>query len=156
MDALDLITEDHERFRSMLDRYEELGDEESAAKRQLIDDLVAAVVRHGTMEEEAFYPFVRSEVPDVEGDIREELEEHHVLELIMVELKQMGAEDPQFDAKVVVFAENLLHHLDEEEEELFPVLREKLDAAVLESLVEDLRAARDRASPEPDPRRVGG
>ncbi len=156
MDALDFIIEDHERFRSMLDRYEEVPDDDPDEKRRIIEELTADVVRHGAMEEDAFYPFVVSQLARVEEDIREEIEEHHVLELIMVELRSMDATDAQFDAKVVVFAENLLHHLQEEEEELFPVLREEVDPEVLQGLVDDLRAAKDRAPSEPDPDRVGG
>jgi hemerythrin superfamily protein len=95
-------------------------------------------------------------IPDLEHDVREELEEHHVLEVLMSELTQMAPKDPQFDAKVEVLAENLLHHFEEEEEELFPRLREELDASELEALVDDLRTARENAPTEPDPDRVGG
>jgi hemerythrin-like domain-containing protein len=153
VDAIDFIIEDHERFRDALGRYEELDDDATDDKRTLVDELIADCTRHGSMEEHAFYPFVLDRVPDVEEDIREEIEEHHVLELIMRELAEHPADDPQFDAKVEVFAENLLHHLEEEEEELFPVLRQHLSSETLEALTDDLRTARDRASGEPDPSR---
>lgn len=153
MDAIEFIIEDHDRFRDALNRYEELGDEQTDEKRVLIDDLIERCVRHGVMEERVFYPFVMDQVPDLEDDVREEIEEHHVLEVVMAELQDVAADHPQFDAKVEVFAENLLHHLEEEEEELFPRLRDELSSEVLSELTDDLRAARDEAPATPDPSR---
>lgn len=153
-DALDFIVEDHEEFRDLLDRYEEVDADEHREKRRLIDDLIPSVVRHSVMEEEAFYPWVRSHAPDLDDLVLEEIEEHHVIEILMAELTGMDPEDERFDAKVEVFAENLLHHLHEEEDELFPKLREKVDADELQALTDDLRHAKERAPTEPDPSRT--
>lgn len=154
-DALEFIKQDHDEFRDLLNRYEEIDVDEHDAKKELMDDLIGRVTKHSAMEEEAFYPFVMEQVPDAESDVREEIEEHHVVELIMAELKAMDADDEQFDAKVEVFAENLLHHLEEEEEELFPMLREQLDATTLEGLKGNLERAKTEAPSEPDPERYG-
>jgi hemerythrin superfamily protein len=156
MDAISFITEDHARFREMLDRYEELDPDDHGARRALVDELIAGLVRHAVMEEEALYPFVMGQLPDLEHAVREELEEHHVIEVLMAELQAMDPGDPQFDAKLEVLAENLLHHFNEEEEELLPRLRDEVDAATLEGLVDDLRAAHETAPTTPDPDRVGG
>lgn len=154
-DALEFIKQDHDEFRDLLNRYEEIDVDDHDAKKELIDALIERVAKHSAMEEEAFYPFVMEQVPDAEDDIREEIEEHHVVELIMAELKAMDADDEQFDAKVEVFAENLLHHLEEEEGELFPMLREQLDATTLEGLKGNLERAKTEAPTEPDPERYG-
>ena len=154
-DALEFIKQDHDEFRDLLNRYEEIDVDEHDATRELIDELIERVTRHSAMEEEAFYTFVMEQVPDAEDDIREEIEEHHVVELIMAELKAMDANDEQFDAKVEVFAENLLHHLEEEEQELFPMLRQQLDATTLEGLKGNLERAKTEAPTEPDPKRYG-
>ncbi len=154
-DALDLIQGDHDDFRDMLNRYEEIEVDDHDAKKQLIEELIGRVVVHSAMEEEAFYPFVMEQVPETEDDIREEIEEHHVVEMIMAELKAMDPDDDQFDAKVEVFAENLLHHLEEEEDTLFPMLREELDETTLEGLRGNLERAKDGAPTEPDPERYG-
>lgn len=155
-DALEFITDDHTDFREMLDRYEELGDDDVRDKRELIDQLIGRVVQHSVMEEQVFYPYVMEHVPDLEDDVREEIEEHHVVEVIMAELKGMDAGDDQFDAKVEVFAENLLHHLEEEEEELFPEVREQLSEEELRDLLPPLQEARTAAPTDPDPQRAGG
>lgn len=156
MDAIEYITDDHERFRAMLDRYEELDPDDDAARKELVDDLIAGLVRHAVMEESVLYPFVTSELADLEHEIREEREEHHVIEVLLAELARMDAADPQFDAKLEVLAENLLHHFDEEEEDLFPRLREEVDGDALRELTDELRAAHADAPTTPDPDRTGG
>ncbi|MDP9023168.1 MAG: hemerythrin domain-containing protein [Actinomycetota bacterium] len=156
MDALDFIQQDHDRFRALLDRYEEIDPDDHATKQEVIDELIAAVVRHSAMEEEAFYPVVMREVPQAEDDIREEIEEHHVIEVVMAELDDLDATHEQFDAKVEVLAENLLHHLYEEEDELFPRVRSAFDDDALARLLDALRTAKQRAPSRPDPDRVGG
>lgn len=155
-DALEFITEDHADFREMLDRYEELGDDETIEKRELVDQLIGRVVQHSVMEEQVFYPYVREHLPELEDDVREEIEEHHVIEVLLAELQGMDAGDEQFDAKMEVLAENLLHHLEEEEEELFPQLREDLSQDQLRGLLEPLQEAKNAAPTDPDPQRVGG
>lgn len=151
--ALELIREDHDEFRDLLNRYEEIDPDDHSAKRGLIDELIAVVVQHSAMEERVFYPFVREQVPELGEDVREGIEEHHVIDVIMQELKQLDATDEQFDAKVEVFAENLLHHLHEEEDELFPEIRTRLPEQRLDRLTDDLRAAKEQAPTEPDPAR---
>ena len=140
----------------MLDRYEELDPDDDAARRGLVDDLIAGLVRHAVMEESVLYPFVISELPDLEHEIREEHEEHHIIEVLLAELARMDAADPQFDAKLEVLAENLLHHFDEEEGDLFPRLREEVEPDTLRELADDLRTAHTEAPTTPDPDRVGG
>jgi hypothetical protein len=117
MNALELIIDEHERFRTMLDRLAELDVGDHGSRRRLVDELIAVSGQHGAMEEQVLYPFVLSEIPDLEDAVREEIEEHHVLELLMVELSRLDPEHEQFDAKLEVFAEILLHHFEEEEEE---------------------------------------
>lgn len=156
MDALDLIRADHDDLRALLDRYEEVPDGDAEGRGRLVAELVARTVEHSAMEEAAFYPFVVAELPDLEDAIREEVEEHHVIEVLLAELATLDPHHEQYDAKVEVLAENLLHHLTEEEDELFPQLRERLDRQRLVALREDLEAAKRHAPTEPDPDWVGG
>ncbi len=156
VNALEVIRGDHDDFRELLNRYEEVDPDDHSAKRSLVDELIAVVVPHSVMEERSFYPFVREQVPELDDELREGVEEHHVLEVIMQELKQLDATDEQFDAKVEVFAENLLHHIHEEEDELFPKVRRRIPAQRLEELASDLRATKEQAPTEPDPARSVG
>lgn len=151
--ALELIRGEHDEFRGLLNRYEEVDPEDHSTKRSLMDELIAVVVQHSLMEEGAFYPFVREQVPELDEELREGIEEHHVLDVVMQELKQLDATDEQFDAKVQVFAENLLHHIHEEEDELFPQIRSRIPAQQLDELTDDLREAKEQSATAPDPSR---
>lgn len=154
--ALEFIRGEHDDFRELLNHYEEVDPEDHSAKRSLIDELIPVVVQHSAMEEGAFYPVVREHVPEIDDEIREGIEEHHVLDVIMQELRQLDASDEQFDAKVGVFAENLLHHLHEEEDELFPKIRRRMPAEQLDELTDELRRAKEQAPAEPDAARDVG
>lgn len=154
--ALEFIRGEHDDFRELLSTYEEVDPEDHSAKRNLIDELIPVVVQHSAMEEEAFYPVVREHVPELEEEIREGIEEHHVLDVIMQELRQLDAIDEQFDAKVAVFAENLLHHIHEEEDELFPKIRMRMPAEQLDGLADELLTAKEQAPAAPDPARDAG
>src|SRR5438128_7808356 len=71
------------------------------------------------LEEKIFYPAVRQE-DDTEDLMNEAEEEHHVVDLLIGELRGMSASDPHFSAKFQVMAESVKHHIDEEETEMFP------------------------------------
>jgi hemerythrin superfamily protein len=79
------------------------------------------------VEELVFYPAVRSEMSGFDADIAEDLEEHHAAELLLAELDHMTSDHDRFDAKVLVLEELVTHHLEEEEEDLFPKVRETID-----------------------------
>ena len=72
------------------------------------------------------YPRVRDLLPEVEDDILESYEEHHVADVLVLELSMMKPDDERFTAKTTVLIENVEHHMDEEEEEWFPKVREGL------------------------------
>jgi hemerythrin superfamily protein len=89
---------------------------------------VTDLVKHAEMEEQVFYPAVREEIDGLDDEIDEDLEEHHAAELLLDELDGATSADlPRFDAKVTVLKENVLHHMEEEETDLLPKVREELD-----------------------------
>lgn len=69
------------------------------------------------------YPRVRELVPDLEDDILESYEEHHVADVLVGELAAMTPGDERFDAKTTVQIENVEHHIEEEEQDWFPKVR---------------------------------
>lgn len=80
------------------------------------------------------YPEVRKLLPDLEDDVLESYEEHHVADVLTFELATMSSEDDHFDAKVSVLIENVTHHIDEEEKEWFPQVREGLTRKQLQDI----------------------
>lgn len=97
---------------------------------------------HTQLEEEVFYPAVRA-VADQEGEelVEESLEEHHVVDVLIEELKRMSPEDERYDAKMTVLCENVEHHIQEEEEEMLPDALRKLRGQV-EALGQEMQVVR--------------
>ena len=116
-DALQVLREDHNKVKDMFQRFEK--SENRSEKKQIADQALMELEVHAQIEEEIFYPSLKKQLGDVDL-LHEAEEEHHVAELLMDELKTMRLNDKSFDAKFMVLAENVKHHIGEEEGELFP------------------------------------
>lgn len=118
-DAVELLTTQHGRIRELFEAVEKRSSRASKAKLDDVRELVSTLVKHAEIEELVFYPAIRREL-DLDDDVDESLEEHHAAELLMAELEKLPADAERYDAKVTVLRENVLHHIEEEEDELFP------------------------------------
>ncbi|MBW3658663.1 MAG: hemerythrin domain-containing protein [Actinobacteria bacterium] len=125
-DAVALLETQHERFRALFAEFRGLAKRPSQKKQDLVRTMITELVKHAEIEEQVFYPAVREEVDGVADLVDEDLEEHHAVELLMDELDKMSAEATRYDAKVTVLIENVEHHMEEEETELFPEVRTQL------------------------------
>ena len=130
MDALELIKQDHKRLKRLL---EDTLEAEGADRESRMDHLRTELVAHERMEEEVFYPRLRQEQKARE-EVLEGYEEHHVADVLLDELLEVPAETDLWKAKVKVLKENVEHHMDEEETELFKKARSVLDRGELEQL----------------------
>jgi hemerythrin superfamily protein len=126
-DALELLQRQHDEIRARFTEFEGLSNRASKKKDQLVKSIVTDLVKHAEIEEQVFYPAVRDELDGLEDELDEDLEEHHAAELLLSELDGATSDSPRFDAKVKVLQENVLHHMEEEESDLFPKVREGLD-----------------------------
>ncbi len=117
--AINILKEDHDTVKDIFDKFEKA---ESASQRKAL--ALKAIMEldiHAAIEEEIFYPAVR---PQLEKDLMNEAnEEHHVAKLIIGELKTMNGSEDIYKAKFTVLAENIRHHIKEEENEMFPKVR---------------------------------
>src|SRR5207237_3442813 len=104
---------------------------------------------HTYIENEGMYPRVRALVPDLEDDVLESYEEHHVADVLTMELATMSPTDEHFTAKTTVLIENVEHHMDEEEQEWFPKVREALGRKQLAEIGERLAEAKQKAPRSP-------
>ena len=118
-DAISLLKKDHDNVKDIFDRFEKSDDRE--VKRELAQQALTELKVHTTLEEELFYPAIRQESGD--DLINEADEEHHVAKMLIAELEQMDSAEDHYDAKVRVLAENVRHHIREEENEIFPKAR---------------------------------
>ena len=152
MDAITLLKDDHKTVEQLFRRYEKAGDRAHAEKRNLVDRFTEALSVHAAIEEQLFYPVVRATVPGTEDMALESLEEHHIVKWVLAELEHMDPGDERFDAKVTVLTENVRHHIREEEQELFPRVRDELGRDALSHLGDAMAEARKTAPTRPHPR----
>jgi hemerythrin superfamily protein len=132
MDALDLIKQDHKRLRKLLEQTLEAEDSE---REQRMNFLRTELVAHERMEEEVLYPRLREETK-ARDTVLEGYEEHHVADVLLDELLDVPADTDVWKAKLKVLKENVEHHMDEEEDELFKDARAVLDRDELKRLGE--------------------
>ena len=148
-DAIVLLREEHKQIRKVFADFEKAGETAHATKEKLVDSMIELLTVHTYIENEVMYPRVRELLPDLEDDVLESYEEHHVADLLVVELAAMRPEDERFTAKTTVLIENVRHHMDEEEKEWFPKVREGLNRTVLRDLGAQMIQARERAPRRP-------
>jgi hemerythrin-like domain-containing protein len=127
-DAIEMLRADHDKVKKLFEEFKEA--EDSRAKEQIVETSLRELEVHAALEEEIFYPAAEEQIDEKES-IDEAREEHHVVKLLIGELKKMSAGDERYDAKYTVLAESVKHHIEEEESELFPKLEGKLDAEEL-------------------------
>jgi len=135
MKATKLLEKDHEKVKALFKDYAKAGDRAYQKKQELFNQIKEELEIHSQVEEEVFYPAVmRIRSQEVKELIQEAIEEHHQVKRLLEELTLMQPEEAQFDAKVTVLREDLEHHIEEEEEELFELVNDHLSDDLHEEL----------------------
>ncbi len=150
-DAIVMLREDHKEIKRLFREFERAKDSTAGKRQRLADRFLKLLVEHTYIENEVMYPRVRELVPELEDDILESYEEHHVADVLVNELAGMRASDERFTAKAMVLIENVRHHIKEEEDEWFPQVRESLGRKQLQELGEEMKRARKDAPGVPQP-----
>jgi hemerythrin superfamily protein len=148
-DAIVLLKADHKEVTRLFREFDQAGDRAHATKGKIVDRILELLTVHTYIENEVMYPRVRELLPDLEDDILESYEEHHVADVLCMELAVMSPEHDHFDAKTTVLIENVRHHIREEEDEWFPKVRAGLTRTQLQELGADLIEAREKAPRKP-------
>ena len=133
-DVIDMLTEDHRKVEEMFEEYESSKDEaDDESKAALVATICLELTMHATVEEEIFYPAARGALDEEDSDLLDEAEvEHSTVKLLIADLADMRPSDDLYDAKVKVLSEYVKHHVQEEEGEMFPSVREsEMDLAAL-------------------------
>jgi hemerythrin-like domain-containing protein len=147
MDAIELLEEQH---RDVEDLFEELEEADASDKGEIFAEIADQLALHATIEERHFYPAL--DQPPTGGLVRESRDEHATVKRLLAELMTLPSSDTQFDGKIAALKEAVEHHVDEEEEELFPRARKLLDKERLAALAEEMSATQDSLLAEGDPR----
>ena len=134
---LDPLREDHQKVKQLFEEFESASD--NADKQRIVESAIKALQQHSYIEEKVLYPAFEPAL-DKEQLIDEALEEHHVVHLLIAELKKMAPGDERYDAKVTVLAENVRHHIKEEEGAMFPQVEQSdLDWVLLAEKVSEAK-----------------
>lgn len=147
MDAIELLITQH---RSLEARLRAWMDADGSRRPELFAQAGDELSVHLASEEQVFYPAVRAR--RTEDILLESLEEHLSLKRVMADLLELAPDDARFEAKMHVLKEQAEHHHREEEENLFPKVRQLLDAATLETLGQEMQALQQRLRREGEPR----
>src|SRR4051812_15939531 len=127
MKATHLLETQHRQVKALFKRLEERDSDHQAALEELANSLAA----HMAIEQDIFYPAVRQVAREL---INESYEEHALAEVALKRLLTTAPEEDAFQARLAALSALILHHVKEEEEELFPRVEATLDDAALEQL----------------------
>jgi hemerythrin superfamily protein len=132
-DVTILLTRDHTEVRKLFKQYEKLADAQApvSERQALAEEICTQLTAHATAEEEIFYTAAREAA--IEADLLDEAEvEHASAKDLIAQIRAMSPDEDLYDAKVKVLGEYIDHHVQEEEEEMFPKCRRsKMDLAEL-------------------------
>lgn len=148
-DAIVQLKDDHRDIRKLFRDFEAAGENATARKGQLVKRMIELLTVHTYIENEVMYPRVRELLPDLEDDILESYEEHHVADVLVSELFAMKPTAERFDAKTTVLIESVRHHMDEEEQDWFPKVRDGLGRKALQEIGAEMETARKKAPKKP-------
>jgi hemerythrin-like domain-containing protein len=148
-DAIVLLKNEHREIRKSFRAFEDAGPRAEARKGQLVDRIIELLTIHTYLENEVMYPRVRELLPELEDDVLESYEEHHVADVLVMELSAMKPSDERFDAKTTVLIENVEHHMTEEEDEWFPKVRAGLGRKQLQEMGAEMIDKRKKAPRRP-------
>ena len=133
MDAMELLKNDHEQVKKILEEIDSTTEKGVKTREELFTKFKSEMTVHERIEEEIFYPRLTEQAKTKEIAL-EGFEEHHVVDMVMAELDDVPFDDETWGAKFTVMKENIEHHVEEEEGEMFKLARQALESDELEEL----------------------
>jgi Hemerythrin HHE cation binding domain. len=146
MDAASLLKQDHRQVESLLEQYRAAT---ANSKQALLGEITRELSRHMEAEEAVLYPVLRTAVPDGESLMEDAVEEHNEAKGLLAELEDMEIGSLAADSKVATLRKAIEHHVQEEEEEIFPMMLESLSRSRLEDLGKEIEDAKKSAKDRP-------
>ena len=151
-DAVAILEQEHRRVQELLEQGEATTERARKGRRELLETLTAALNAHELIEEKVLYPALQSH-PQARDVVLEGYQEHHVAGLIVDGLLAVATDNEEWGAKFKVLKENIEHHIQEEERELFPAARRIFSREELRELAARMLALRPPPRPRARPRR---
>jgi hemerythrin-like domain-containing protein len=133
MDALQLLKKDHDALKKVMDDLESTTERGVKTREELFTKIKSELQVHEAIEEEIFYPELKAH-PKAKEIVLEGYEEHNVVDMVMAEIDGLPYDDETWGPKFKVMKENIEHHIEEEEGEMFKKARQVLDEDELDEL----------------------
>ena len=146
MDAASLLKQDHRQVESLLEQYRSAT---ANSKQALLAEITRELTGHMEAEEAVLYPVLRTSIPDGEDLMEDAVEEHNEAKGLLAELEDMEIGSLAADSKVATLQKAIEHHVQEEEEEIFPMMLESLSSSRLEDLGKEIEDAKKFAKDRP-------
>lgn len=136
MNAIELLKSDHQKVSSLFQKVKATEDSEH---QELFEQIKKELEVHTHIEETVFYPKMQEE-EELKDIVLEGIEEHHQVKIFLRELSSLTEDSEKFEPKLKVLIEDVTHHVQEEEGQMFPKIEEIFDESTLEALGEQLEA----------------
>ena len=147
-DVVDILTTDHHEVLTLLTQIPAAAPDQ---RRDMADTIIAELMRHAIAEEMYVYPAMRDHLPDGEAAVEHDTEEHKELERTLKDLEGADPSDPRFDTLLGRLEATLADHVQDEEAEQFPRLRENIPRTELVELAGKVQTAKKLAPTRPHP-----
>ncbi|MFC7272866.1 hemerythrin domain-containing protein [Paractinoplanes rhizophilus] len=148
-DVVDVLTADHRDVTALIGEIWTIRD--PMMRRDLADTAISELVRHAVAEEMYVYPAMRKHLPDGDKAVEHDTEEHKELEQVMKELEGLDVDGPEFDETLRRLETILADHIQDEESEQFPELRQRIPRDELVELAGKVETAKKLAPTRPHP-----
>lgn len=140
MDAVTLLTEEHERAKALFEQIEAATD--PTTKQELLVEVMTELKMHTKIEEEVLYPVMREQTKGGTKLFEEAMQEHQEAKKAMKELESLSPDDEDWQAHFEILMHGVLHHAKEEETEMFPKMQETFSPERLQELGEQMAAVK--------------
>jgi hemerythrin superfamily protein len=141
MNALDLLTRDHQKVKQLFEQAQQIQDNQQ--KKEMFDKIDMELAIHADIEETIFYPALE-EHDELKEMVREARQEHEDVEQLLLEIEDLATEDTDFSSQLRELKETVEYHVAEEEGEMFPKIREIFDDGTLQRLGKKLESAKGK------------
>jgi hemerythrin superfamily protein len=141
MDGLELLKQDHQAVKDLFDQIDDA--EDGKQRKKLFDQIDTQLNIHAHIEETVFYPEMQK-IDQLKDMVEEALAEHQEVKTLLEKIEGLDPEAEQFSASLEELMENVEHHVAEEEDEMFPKVRERCDQATLDRLGDQLESAKGK------------
>jgi hemerythrin superfamily protein len=152
MNAIALLKADHRAVEQLFDKLAGLNGKSARNKKSIVEKIIRELSIHAAIEEQIFYPTVRREIPEEREMVLESLEEHNVIKWELDAIQSSKVSDAHLDARIKVLKDAVMRHVEEEENDLFPMVREEMEASKLADIGRRLEQAKKIAPTRPHPR----